>query len=180
MAEEKKYLQFPGYISVKEAADRLQLKEGKLWYNIRIKKLPAEKIEGRYMILESALKEFQADSRGRVRTEPTPWRNYRAGAKVYALQIEIQPLPGQREALRARLLAASGEQKHQFKGTMLRHIFANQANPDNIIIQLIWKDTELTDEAVLERDLEAFRAEFADALDWGTARYTRLQALIHT
>ena len=103
MAEEKRYLRFPGYVSVKEAAGLLGVKEGKLWYNIRVGKLRAEKIEGRNMIPEPDLMNFQADARGRRRTEPILWRAYRGGSRVYGLQIEVQARTIQREDLQTRI-----------------------------------------------------------------------------
>ncbi len=181
MAEEKKYLRYPGYVSVKEAAELYGFKEGKLWYNIRVKKLPAEKIDGRSMIRESDMRKFQADTRGRRRTEPLPWRTYRGGSKVYGLHIEVQVTSGQRDELQSRIQTLLLEQqRHLFSGTMGRHVFAHSSDPNALIILLIWKDSELTDEADLQRDLAAFKAAFADVLNWETARYERLQALIHT
>ncbi len=63
---------------------------------------------------------------------------------------------------------------------MQRYISAGEENPEDISILLIWKDTELTDEATLQRDLEAFKNAFADLLDWEHARYITKRALIHT
>lgn len=181
MAEEKKYLRYPGYVSVKEAAEIYGFKEGKLWYNIRVKKLPAERIDGRSMIRESDMQQFQADTRGRRRKEPLPWRIYRGGSKVFALQIEVSVAKGRRTELQKRIqkLLLEG-QRHLFTGTMVRHVFAHASDPNALIIQFIWKDSELTDEARLQSDLEDFKAAFADVLDWEKARFERLQTLIHT
>ena len=180
MSGEKEYLRFPGYISVKEAAEILGSNEDRVWYHIRKKRLPSRKIDGRSMIPEEAVRNFRTSPRGRVRTEPINWRTYRGGAKVYALEIELQANPEQREELQTKLQTSLEEQKHLFPGTMLRYVFSARENPQAITILLIWKNTELTDEDALARDLEAFKAEFADVLDWQTARYTTKLALLHT
>lgn len=180
MSDEKEYLHTPGHVPIKKAATMLGLSVDAVQLYIKQKRLPARKVDGRYMIPEQAIREFQPNPRGRRRTEPTNWRTYRGGAKVYALEIELQAIPEQREALQTRLQSALEEQKHLFPGTMLRYVFSGKENPQAITILLIWKNTELTDEAALERDLETFKAEFADVLDWQTARYTTKLALIHT
>ena len=181
MAEQEEYLRIPGHVSAKEAAVMLNGNEDQIWYYIRSGSLPARKVSGRYMIPLEAIKSFRIKSRGRRRTDPTSWRAYRGGARVYGLQIEVQARSPQREELQTRLQALLlEEQKYRFPGTMLRQIFADADHPHTILIELIWKDTELTDEAGLQRELEAFKAAFADVLDWETARYRRLQALIHT
>jgi excisionase family DNA binding protein len=180
MAEEKQYLSIPGHVSVKEAADMLGLSEDRVWEYIRDNRLPAHKVDGRYMIPRDAVESFHRKPHGRVRSKPVAWRSYRAGATVKALQIEVRVLARQREDLQTTLQAILEQQQHLFPGTMQRYLFARVDDPDAIVIQLVWKDTELTDEEALERDLEAFRAAFAELLDWPTARYERLQAMLHT
>lgn len=180
MSEEREYLRFPGYVSVKEAAAILGFKEDRIWYYIRLRRLSSRKIEGRSMVAEESVRNFRVRPRGRLRADPPPWHVYRGGAKVYTLQIELQVRPGAQEELHAKLQAILDEQDHLFFGTMQRYILVDRENPAAITIQLVWKDTELADEALLERALEIFKADFADVLDWETARYTTKQALIHT
>jgi excisionase family DNA binding protein len=180
MAEEKEYLSVPGHVPVKEAAAMLGVSEDRILDYIEDGRLPSHKVNGRHMISLQDIKSFRRQAHGRQRKQAVPWRIYRAGAKIYGLQIAIQAVSSKREELQARLQQIAKEQQHLFKGTMLRHVFACDDNPDNLIIELIWKDTELADEADLQRELAAFKAAFADVLDWETARYRRLQALIHT
>ena len=180
MTGQKEYLAIPGYLSTQEAAERLGITDKRVLQLIKSKRLPAKKVRGRQMILLEDFENFHTKAHGQQRERAVAWRIYRAGAKVYALQIAIQARPEKREELQARLQAVAEEQRHQFKGTMLRHVFTSTDNPNAILIELVWKDTELIDEADLQRDLDAFKAAFADVLDWETARYTRLQALIHT
>ncbi|MEO7020711.1 MAG: helix-turn-helix domain-containing protein, partial [Ktedonobacteraceae bacterium] len=175
MAEEKVYLRIPGRVQIKEAATILGVSSDSVHRYIKQGRLHAEKIDGRYMIPEQEVTHFQSNPRGRLRTEPANWRAYRAGAKVRAMHIEIQVQPNQQAALQVKLQTALDAQEHLFPGTMQRYIFVHSDNPDAITIQLIWKDTELPDETTLQRDLETFRAEFADLLDWQTARYTTMQ-----
>ncbi len=180
MAEEKEYLSIPGHVPVKEAAAMLGLSEERVLQHIRARHLPSRKVDGRYMIPIRAVEEFHRKPHGRIRTTPPPWRVYRAGARIHSMQIDVQLLPGQAQAFQEKLQATLQQQQHLFPGTMQRYISADEQNAENITILLIWKDTELTDEAALLRDFEAFKSEFAHFLDWERARAITKRALIHT
>lgn len=180
MTEEKEYSSNPESVTVKEAATMLGVSEDRILNYIEEGRLPSHKVAGRHRIPLQAIQDFHKKAHGRRRERAVQWRIYRAGAKVYGLQIAIRPLPGKRDELEARLQVVAEEQQHLFKGTMLRHVFAREDDPDALLIELVWKDTELTDEADLQSDLKVFQDAFADVLDWKTARYTRLRALIHT
>jgi excisionase family DNA binding protein len=180
MDKEQEYLQTPGSISVKEAAAKLDLSEKRILQYIYKDRLPARKVRGKYMIRREDFDEFRSKPHGRIRTNPTQWRPYRAGAKVRELHIEVQANPDTREILLTRLKVAIKEQAYLFPGTMQRYVLADVNNPNTIFIQLIWKTTELTNEANLQHNLEAFQAKFADLLDWQTARYVTVQAIMHT
>jgi excisionase family DNA binding protein len=180
MAEEKEYLSIPGHVPVKEAAAMLGLSEERVLQHVRARHLPSRKVDGRYMIPTQAVEEFQRRPHGRIRTSPAPWRVYRAGARVHSLQVEVRLRPGKEQELEERLQTTLQQQQHLFPGTMQRYISADEENPEDVSILLIWKDTELTDEATLQRDLEAFKHAFADLLDWEHARYITKRALIHT
>src|SRR6266567_5312254 len=45
---------------------------------------------------------------------------------------------------------------------------------------LIWKSTEMPDEAARKHDLELFQEELADVLEWETAQYSTNEAIMHT
>jgi hypothetical protein len=71
-------------------------------------------------------------------------------------------------------------QRHTFPGTIQRYIFKDDVFPVAINILLIWKDTEMPDEEAREKNLAAFQAELADALDWETAQITTKEGIIYT
>ena len=181
MAEEQEYLRIPGHVPIKEAAEMLGLSDKRVLQYILSKRLPAHKVQSRYMIPIEAVQEFQQKPHGRIRTTPTPWRVYRAGANVRVQQIEVQTYPEREEDLRAKLLELSQKQEHLFPGTMQRYIcLVDRSEPMCVSIMLIWKDTELPDESVLEKDLEDFKADFAGLLNWESARAIGAQAIVHT
>ncbi len=49
-----------------------------------------------------------------------------------------------------------------------------------VSIWLVWKDTEMPDKATREQDLESFKVELADVLDWETAKIRTKEGIIYT
>ena len=168
------------FLSTAEAAKQLGVSYYTVYEYIREKRLVAEMIGGSYIIPRQAVDEFKAKPTGRTRVNPPPWRLYRAGAQVRSLDIHVQVKPGQRERLIERFNQIREAQKHLFRGTMQRYIFEDESDPTQVIISLIWKDTELPDENLLQEELAMFQRELADLLDWSTARYTKKRAILHT
>ncbi len=68
-------------------------------------------------------------------------------------------------------------QRHTFPGTIQRYILKDDASPAKVSIWLVWKDTEMPDEATRERDLKAFQAELADVPDWATAKISTKEGI---
>ncbi len=180
MTKESDNLDTRDFVTTNEAAEMLGVSYYTVYEYIREKRLVAELVGGIYMLPRKAVEEFRARPTGRTRAKPPPWRHYRAGAKVYGMEISVQVGEGQRERLREKLNAIREGQQHLFPGTMQRYVFEDEATPTNVTIMLIWKDTEMQDEATLQQALTAFKTEFADVLNWETAQYTLKKAIIHT
>lgn len=168
------------FLTTNEAAKQLGVSYYTVYEYIREKRLVAEMVSGVYIIPKKAVEEFKAKPTGRTRVKPPSWRVYRAGAQVRGLDIAVQVRAGQQARLHEKLHRLLLQQEYLFYGTMQRYIFEDEANPSHIIISLIWKDTELPDESVLDQELDRFKAAFADVLDWSGVRYTRKRAIIHT
>ncbi len=168
------------FITTSEAAEALGVSYYTVYEYIREKRLVAEMVGGIYMIPKKAVQEFKAKPTGRTRTKPPPWRIYRAGAKVRGMDIRVSVRAGRQQRLIEKLNAILEGQRYLFPGTMQRYVFEEDTEPKNIIISLIWKDTEMPDESVIQQDLKPLQTELADVLDWDTAQYTIKQAIIHT
>ena len=181
MQKNRHYVALPGHVPIKEAAEMLGLTDKRVLQYILSKRLPAHKVQGRYMIPTEAVQEFQQKPRGRIRTTPTPWRIYRAGASVRMQQIEVQAYPDRQDLLHGRLQALSQEQTHLFPGTMQRSIcLIDQSEPVRVSIVLLWKEADLPDISVIEHSLEYFKSDFAGILDWQSARISTSQAVAYT
>ena len=168
------------FVTTSEAAEALGVSYYTVYEYIKEKRLVADMVGGIYMIPKKAVQEFRAKPTGRVRTRPPLWRKYRAGAKVRGMDIRVGVRAGQQKRLIEKLKAILEAQRYLFPGTMQRYVFEEESEPNYIVITLIWKDTEMPDESVIQQDLKPLQAELADALDWDTAQYTTRQAIIHT
>ena len=132
------------------------------------------------MIPVGDIEHFKLNPPGRVRTKAPNWRVYNDRSRLLGTDIQVQVRAGKQEKLVEKLKALYRKQQHTFQGSIQRYIFQDDAAPITINIWLIWKDTEMPDEAKRERDLEAFKAELADVLDWETAKITMKEGIIYT
>jgi hypothetical protein len=81
-----------------------------------------------------------------------------------------------REKILARLKVIEPE-KHTFSRNVARYILDHAEN--EIEILLIWKDTEMPDEATQQRDIQRFQRDYPE-LKWDTARYYNREVYRHT
>ncbi len=86
------------------------------------------------------------------------------------MDVRVRVNEGQQQRLVEKLNAMQ-EQQYLFPGTMQRYVFEDDDDPSNVTISLIWKDTEMPDESVIQQELSDFKQELADVLDWNTAQY---------
>ncbi len=180
MSEDSRTSDTRDFVTTSEAAEALGVSYYTVYEYIREKRLVAEMVGGIYMIPKKAVQEFKAKPTGRTRTRPPLWRKYRAGAKVRGMDIRVQMRNGQHRRFIEKLNAILEGQRYLFPGTMQRYVFEEEIEPKHVVISLIWKDTEMPDETVIQQELKPLQAELADVLDWDTVEYSTKQAIIHT
>ena len=132
------------------------------------------------MIPIEAVEQFKRAPAGRARTQPPMWRTYRSSIKLLGTGIEVHICPGQEAALEKKLKAMSKGKKHLLTGSIQRYIMRDKADETLVSIWLVWKDNELPDEATHKQEIEAFKAEFADVLDWDTAVFSSKEGVVYT
>lgn len=180
MSEEREYLHIPGHVSVKEAAKMLGVSYNRTYQYVITGRLPSRKVGGKHMISTQVIEEFKHNPPGRVRKQPPAWRVYNSRSKLLRTDIHVQVRDGQQAKLMQKLRAIYKGKRHLFTGTIQRYILKDTTHPTNIEISLVWKDTEMPDEATRQQELEAFKAELADVLDWETAQYSTKEGIIYT
>src|SRR5947209_6210396 len=157
--------EMPGYISTEQAAKLLGISKQRVYQYIGEKRLQAFRVGSVILLPIEAVKQFKPNITGRPRKKEPLWRVYRGGSTVLGMDIEVQVRAGQQEKLIERLKTIYKEQRHTFPGTIQRYVFRDDAPFTTVSIWLVWKDSEMPDDATRQQELAAFQTELADVLD---------------
>jgi excisionase family DNA binding protein len=170
----------PGYVSIKEAADMLGVSDKRVYQYVRAGRIPAQRV-GHILILPvEEVRQFKPSPSGRVRTKAPSWHTYRSRGTLLVTDIRVQVCRSQQATLVEKLKAIQKGDKYTFPGTVARYVVKGDAELATVQILLIWKTTEMPDEATRQQELAAFKEDLADVLDWETAQYSTNEAIIHT
>jgi excisionase family DNA binding protein len=180
MTEEPQYLYIPGYLPVRKVAEALGISDDRVLQHIHSKRLPSKKVGGRYMVPEKAVEDFRHQPPGRSRKGAPNWHVYNSRIRLLAIEIQVNVYPGQQERFEEKLQAIRQNQQHTFTGSVERFIFKNETSPAMVTILLLWKSNEMPKDAVRQRELETFKADFAGILDWDHADFRFDEGLIYT
>jgi excisionase family DNA binding protein len=167
-------------VSCSDAARILGISKQRVYQYIEEKRLPAFRVGNVILLRKEAVEQFKPHITGRPRKKEPLWRVYRGGSSVLGTEILVQVRDGKQAQMIEKLRAIYAGQRHTFPGTIQRYIFKDDSSPTTVSMWLVWKDTEMPDEAMREKDLEAFRAELADVLDWETAQISTKEGIIYT
>jgi excisionase family DNA binding protein len=180
MTKENKAFPIPGYIVAEEAAQMLGVSKNRLHQYIREGRLAAIRVGKSYLLRAEDVAQFKANPTGRIRTQPPAWRVYKGGGRVVVTEIDVQVRSGQQQQLAEKLQAIQVANQYTFPGTIARYIVQGSEQSGCVHIILVWKTTEMPDEAVRQEYLATFQAELGEMLDWNTAQVQTNQAIIHT
>lgn len=179
MAEYIELPEVPDYISTDQAARILGISKQRVYQYIEEKRLPAFRAGNVILLRKEAVEQFKPHITGRPRKKEPPWRVYRGGSTVLGTEIQVQVRDGKQAQMIEKLRAMYIGQRHTFPGTIQRYIFKDDSSA-MLSIWLVWKDTEMPDEATREKKLRAFQAELADVLDWDSAQISTKEGVIYT
>lgn len=134
---------------------------------------------GRDILLPvEVVEQFKSNLVGRPRKKTLGWRGSSDNASLLITYIRVQVCSGKQAKFMERLHTIKREERHLFPGTVTRYI--SQDDTATVTIQLVWKTSEMPDEATRKQAFADFEAELADVLDWSTAQYRTERAIIHT
>jgi excisionase family DNA binding protein len=168
------------YVTVKEAAEILNISDKMVYFYIDNKRLRAVRASNLLLIPVEELESFKQKSVGRPRTKTPAWRISTKDNALFVTLINVQIRAGKQDRLMKRLNEIRRRGLHDFSGTVARYITGYKKSPDKIEILLIWKTSVAPDEATREQALEAFRQALADVVDWDTAEYDDGTVFMHT
>lgn len=170
----------PEYISTDQAAKILGISKQRVYQYIEEQRLSAFRAGNVILLQRGAVEQFKPNITGRPRKKEPHWRVFRGGSTVLGTDIQVQIRPEKQELLIEKLKAIYKGQRHTFPGTIQRFVFEDAGPPAIVNIWLVWKDTEMPDEATRERNLALFKAELADVLNWDTAEVSTKEGVIYT
>jgi excisionase family DNA binding protein len=179
---EKQNNEITGYISIAEAARRLNVSDTRVYTLIEQERLEVVKIATVTYVSEESVKNFKPKSAvGRPRVHSPQWRYSPAGATLHKMLIRVRMYDEDKlDALVEQLKAIGEHKQHIFDGTVTRFISEDDAFPGTIEIELIWKENELPTEEAYQAMLQSFKEAFAHVLNWDTAQYGSRTVLLHT
>jgi excisionase family DNA binding protein len=170
----------PGYVSIKEAAKLLGISEKTVYFYIEKRRLPAKRAADVIMISLDDLEKFKLQPVGRPRKNTPPWRASAGDNMQSVIIIHVQIRNEQKSLLENELENIRRNGNSLFPGTVVRSISRSETEQGQVIIVLVWRRSVMPDEKSLQEELETFRQELADVLDWSTAKYEEGTVLMHT
>jgi excisionase family DNA binding protein len=169
----------PGYVSVKEAAQILNVSDKRVYFYIEVGRLPAVWAADVLMIKREDIENFKRRASGRERKINPLWRFSTGENTQYMTTIHVRMRAGKGLALQERLRAIKSSGEHLFPGTIARYISSGRT-AGHVLIVLVWRGSIMPDEQTRDKELAAFRDALADVLDWESAQYDHGTILMHT
>jgi excisionase family DNA binding protein len=180
MNENDELPKLPEYVSIKEAADMLNLSDKRVYSYVEDRRIKAVRAGNTIMIPITEIENFQFRASGRPRTTIPAWHIAKKENTLFALSIEVQVRKGQERHLASRLEEIRRSKEFTFPGTVARYLMADEQKPERVEMVLIWKKSIMPAEAEREQALENFRHALDDVFDWSTARYRYDKVYMHT
>jgi excisionase family DNA binding protein len=170
----------PEYVTIKDAARMLGVSDKRVYAYIEEGRLPAVRAAHVIMIPIEEVKKFKPKISGRPRKNTPMWRTSPENNQLLTTSILVSVKPDQYKKFQRLLEGIKQLDEHVFPGTIARYIINSKSHPESLEIILIWRNTTMPDEIVLEQALDEFRRELAGVLDWNSARYDHGEVILHT
>ena len=170
----------PGYLSIKEAANKLGISDKRIYAYINSGRLKAVKASHIIMISSEELDNFKPNITGRPRKSSPPWRIPPDDNKLRITFISVQVRSNLMNVLMKRLEEIKQSEGYIFPGTVARYIAESETIPGRIEIELVWRGALPSNKNIREQSIEELRQKLADVLDWSTAKYSDSKILLHT
>src|SRR5258708_30554339 len=170
----------PGYLSIKEAAEKLGLSPSRVYEYVEDGRLSSVRAAHVILIPLEEVEDFKPKLSGRPRRSIPRWRISPTENMLLSTMIFVQIRAGHQDELMKKLEKIRQGEHYLFPGTVSRFIVKSETIPGQVEISLVWRSTVMPTEEEREEALEEFRHALADVLDWNTAKYSHGQVLLHT
>lgn len=180
MSEDSELPHVPGYLTVREVADGLELSERMVHTYIQDGRLPGQKMGRMTVVKEEDYNVFRRSKKGRPRSRIPPWRRSVGENFQQMTLITTKLRPGQDDKFEQKLDEMRAKGKHVLPGTVARYIVRSDKIPDEVQIVLIWRSSVMPTDEKRKASMDALRAELAEILDWKSAWIESGKVLMHT
>jgi excisionase family DNA binding protein len=170
----------PGYLSIKEAAEKLGLSPSRVYEYVEDGRLSSVRAAHVILIPLVEVENFKPKLSGRPRRSIPRWHISPKENMLLSTMICVQIRAGHQVELMKKLEKIRQGDHFLFPGTVSRYIVKSETIPEQMEISLIWRSTVMPTEEERELALEEFRHALDDVLDWNTAKYSYGQVLLHT
>ncbi len=158
----------------------LGISEKTVYFYVERRRLPARWAADVIMISLDELEKFKLQPVGRPRKNTPPWR-ISSGNNTQSISIiHVEIRKGQENLFEQKLENIRKSGAFLFSGTVVRSVSRSETNQGQIVIVLVWRKSVIPDEEIRQDELEAFKQELVDILDWSTAKYEEGTSLLHT
>ena len=166
------------YLTVREAARLLTVSMRSIYGYIASGSLPAYQIGSVFVVETEEVRVFQRRAVGRKRSRVPAWHTPPVLNAQYITTIRVHLLPEQNEPFFQKMQEIRLQRKHLLPGTCARYISRNHAQPEEIQITFVWRQSVMPAESVREAALAEMRADLAEVLDWETAVVYESQVML--
>src|SRR6266568_8220246 len=170
----------PGYLSIKEAAEKLGLSPSRVYEYVEDGRLSSVRAAHVILIPLEEVENFKPKLSGRPRRSIPRWRISPKENMLLSTLIFVQIRTGRQDELLKILEKIKQEEQFLFPGTVSRSIIRSETIPGQLEISLIWRSTIMPPEEARKQVLEKFQRALTDVLDWSTAQYNNGKVLMHT
>jgi len=170
----------PGYVSIKEAAERLGLSPSRVYEYVEDGRLSSVRAAHVILIPIEEVQNFKPNIAGRPRKSVLRWRMSPENNMLLSTSIVVQIRPDGQANLLKKLEEIRQGDEYLFPGTIARFIVRSETVPGQVEISLIWRSTAVPDETARKQALADFQQTLADVLDWSTAQYNNGTVILHT
>jgi excisionase family DNA binding protein len=170
----------PGYVSIKEAAERLGLSPSRVYEYVEDGRLSSVRAAHVILIPIEEVQNFKPNIAGRPRKSVLRWRMSPENNMLLSTSIVVQIRPDGQANLLKKLEEIRQGDEYLFPGTVARFIVRSETFPSQVEISLIWRSTAVPDETARKQALADFQQTLADVLDWSTAQYNNGTVILHT
>ena len=178
MRKSVKKKELSDFITAAEAARIIGCSKSRIYQFINEERLSAVPIGTIYLLSREEVQTFRRGPTGRKRGLRS-WKRYRNQDRLLATLLHVKVHPGMQEMLQEKLDTIGDEDLYILTGSVNRYFIEETEDLRQFVI--VWRKSEMPDEALRQREMLAFQQALDDVLDWSSATiFENREVPLHT